>query len=150
MFYATNATYPHKPPNFQDTLNRWYCTANTSTCSILFFCTIKIFVYSAQQINCRIEIHAHYWTNVDVTASRSGCEISGIRRVKCEVFTLLVRHPRLVGICLPTFRLSRNVGKQTLYDNPEERRPQTQMSLATYKQSSVREKGLMVHGSVWS
>lgn len=83
-----------------------------------------------------------------LTASKSGCEILGICRIKCEVFTLLVRYPGLVGICLPTFRLSRNVGKQTLYDNPEERRPQTQLSLATYKQSFVREKGLMVHGSV--
>lgn len=115
-----------------------------------FFCTIRIFVYSAWQFNCWIEIRAHYWTNVDITASKSGCEISGIRRVKCEVFTLLVRHPGLACICLPTFRVSRNVGKQTLYDNPEERRPQTQLSLATYKQSSVREKELMVHGSVWS
>jgi hypothetical protein len=56
----------------------------------------------------------------------------------------------LVGICLPTFRDSRNVGKQTLHDNPEERRPQTQLSLVAYKQSSVREKGPMVHGAVFS
>jgi hypothetical protein len=150
MFYATSATYPYKPPNFQDTLNRLYSTANTSTRSILFFFTIGIFVYSAQQFNCWIEIRVHYWPNVEVTASQSGCEISGIRRIKCEVFALLVRHPGLVGICLPTFRLSRNVGKQMLYDNPEERRSQMDLSLATYKQSSVREEGLMVHGSVWS
>lgn len=115
-----------------------------------FFFTIGIFVYSAQQFNCWIEIRVHYWPNVEVTASQSGCEISGIRRIKCEVFALLVRHPGLVGICLPTFRLSRNVGKQMLYDNPEERRSQMDLSLATYKQSSVREEGLMVHGSVWS
>jgi len=37
MIYATNATYPHKPPNFQNTLNRLYSTANTSPWAILFF-----------------------------------------------------------------------------------------------------------------
>lgn len=76
------------------------------------FCTIRIFVYSPQQFNCWIEVRAGYRTSVYITASKSCREISGIRRAECEVFALLVHHSGLVGICLLTFRDSRNVGKK--------------------------------------